>query len=484
MRKHKLAGILNTALIVLLLIILACTFFVYSVSFRGGEYEKFGKDDFKKLASESSKYSYLRYFDLSYTMPYFIGVNLPEQNYNAGFSLGSDSVAAAYAHISRYLGVMLSGDATNVSLGKAEGDETLENIISGEYVCVSWYGCLPLSVLRCFLSPENLYAEMPGYAREIYITRDGSYINMLVSDTEGGYRMMRLEDGRFSDMTNIFDALSYNDIVNVCSYTFASGYGADGNLTENGFYEKISGSTVIFSDSPLMVMVNSLTLTSASDMFYGEENRGNTETLLKLFSVSPEKALTYTDAKGNVSYYEEKRKLSITKGGTLEYSAADGSGLPLYEVLDYVYEDSETDVYDCVSAALKLRSEIMSLVAGYGDALLDDCVLTDIYMSSDTVTVRFGYTYKNLPVTFDSKHVGVEIRVSGGLVTYASVKLAVCEGYDYAVTSGSAEIWAIRRYLDYGEEICDVLPSVDYTEIPGKSYFSWKLRPAGSASER
>lgn len=172
--------------------------------------------------------------------------------------------------------------------------------------------------------------------------------------------------------------LSYRS--NLTTFDFHGEDSAFSSSTEPVFQDSVSTRSILVTGQTATLLQNS---------------EQDTDTLLRLFELNPDKLLnTHIEADGTGSYIDRQGILYLGTS-TFEYSAVQDGGIPISAYLD---PSTEAELSDYLATSSILFDRIRSVNRHYagGDA---DITLASVTSFEDTVTITYEYTFDNIRIT-------------------------------------------------------------------------------------
>ncbi len=457
-RLERIKEHIKSLVLGVLLVTLVCLCVIYILSFSGESYD-FDKNTMEAVSGESVKYQYLDYWDISYSSPRVIGLSAKREGDNIGFyTLGGENIEV-YESIFPFFEKLFGEEGNTEKLSSAEGAALFSSLLKGDYIYLSYACDLPKSLIYAMTQGEATYKGTSDeffsellivpleYLFESYmITPAGKYkyvdvysFYAVARDSSGNYYRYTtsFQPSAKSDIafhTNFYTA--YNTADNRFQYEFAGEWKSDSYLTNNGFYEKVTDTTMIplaKYDAYSAPIVLAKTQIPDSTAIYD---------ILNVFMMNPEKISSYTDENNTVFYFDEGKNISITKDGVLSYTTHGSEGISLAELFDWHAEGEQYDVFDHIGAAL-VASRTIEKVRSLVDC---DVYISGIYYDGNLLKIRFGYSEGGLPLYFDGDADVLTLEFSDGRITGAAYQLLRVR-----VAEENAEVtdllWTIRSEI-------------------------------------
>lgn len=473
-RSARIWETVKTVILALLLVMLVCLCILYMLSYQGASSYGFTKDTMNRLSGESVKYKYLNYFDESYTLPNFIGFSDGRESF--GFSYGLGAIGTVYSDVLRFYDKLFGGESELASMTSEEGQAAFSEIMKGSYIYISYFCDLPKSVIVGTADPDKVFSGMSGeFIKEIFLVPE-KYLYEGITIGKGGvpvytsvysfYAVARDSEGNYYRYTTAYIPqspgdvsfntnyyLSYNTSGNAVRYEFAASMKKDAFLLKFGFDDKVTDTTVIYSDRLSARLLTLKRETPYDDMV---------KPLLEAFFMNPEKVSSYSDENGVLFYFDEGRNVRIAPEGRVQYTALGTSGISFDEILGYHPNGSEYDTFDCIGAALVVADTlepIRDCLSVTGLSLF----LSDVEYDGDVMRLGFGFRYGGIPLLMEGKADVIVFEMSDGMIKSISLDLwTVAVSDDMAQTPDF--MWAIRNYIMESTDRCSLAFSYLFSE--------------------
>lgn len=305
---------------------------------------------------------------------------------------------------------LLSGNISFV-LGtacSAVGDtsESFINAIeSDSFIYIRYHSSLP-AVLLYMNALDGMTAETASLGEmttsvsvgEMIIfpsnTAEGS-VFAFTRSIEGDVIKFIVKDSPEKKLTGISDLEIYKEAGAMISARFYKGMDQSNILK----------TTLIFDDAatkPKLLFENGLIGLS--------ENTELQTAFAEFLDINPNKTGSYFDSEiGGTVYMATHGTLSFTDSSIIYSTENNTDGIPL-SLFSGKDHDSMHSMYECIAAAEALACALLDMNAETaGDAEL---IITDLFRKGDTLTVKFGYFYDNIPIYGSSTALVAELTSS------------------------------------------------------------------------
>ena len=331
----------------------------------------------------SSKRTELSAID-GYLTPEFVGLTLDDEKY--GISTSENIVSELYGLISPTLSELISKENF-----RRVGKNAWAEYTSGDkFVYVRYHSELSDNII-------GLFADALSYEKNITYTKDRNHVlsyvyELLIMSSENG-SMTRVATRSLDGTVSVYEGradFDYNKIVEVAELYKSS---LSRFVFSGEYYSSLLDTEPVFLDS---VSTREITLSSNTG-FFVFQNDSYRESVMRLFSVNPDKLLSeHEDSSGSITYTDIHGLLYIRMRG-FEYVATSDGGVDIGEYVGYT---SKNGIEEYIRATVEIISELRSInkyFVGY-DA---EPRLFSVEAADGRVRITFEYAVDNVRITGD-----------------------------------------------------------------------------------
>lgn len=372
----------------------------------------------------SSKKSELSEID-GYMLPELVGLSVDGEKY--AISASANIVSELYGLIQPALSEMISEE----NFRKVHGEAWYEYTGADEFVYVRYHNELPDNIIALFADSavysstgenENDRNHVLTYVCELVLmpTDARGVTRIATRSLDGDVTVYESNEASF-DYARIADtAMSYRSSLS--RFVFSGDVYSSSLDTEPVFLDSISTRDIMLSSDTGFLVFN---------------NESYKESLMRLFSINPDKLLSeHEDASGNISYTDVHGVLYLRTRG-FEYHGSPDGGVDISEYIGYT---KGIGLEEYIRASVGIISEIKAINKYFigNDA---DPMLYSVESSGGRVRLTFEYTIDNILVT-GGRHAFVA-EFENGKLTYADV-CAVAAKNLITRSSSYSESWFIK----------------------------------------
>ena len=329
----------------------------------------------------SSKKSEISAID-GYLLPEFVGLSVEGEKY--GISASENIVSELYSMISPVLSEVISEE----NFRKAGSEEWTAYAGADELVYVRYHNEMTDNIIA-------LFADAASYDKNEEYTKDRNHVLayvyeliMLPPDSNGVTRIAtRSADGDvaiFESREAGIDYLLLSDTAmsyrsNLSRFVFAAETYPSALDTEPVFLDSVSTKDILLS---------------SDTGFFVFHNNEYKESLMRLFSVNPDKLLSeHEDANGNITYTDVHGVLYLRTRG-FEYQGASDGGVDISEYIGYTKKIG-LEEYICASAEIISELRTINKFFVGNDA---DPILYSVEAKDGRVRLTFEYALDNVRI--------------------------------------------------------------------------------------
>lgn len=459
-KREKIWEGFKTAIIAVLLVALICLCVIYMLSFQGKPTPAFTKSVLEAIGAESAVYRYNGYLSNSYVCPKYLCFS--SKNAGDPFVLTGESekTLAAYSSVAPFLEKLFGSQGTVTYLDAQTGKAAFESAMNGDYIYIAYSCDLPKSVIwsmafkntapdpvsgeflrEIFILPERFIKEGPVMTPDGILTYTRAYSFCAIArDSAGNY--YRYTTGYTPEDTyalcfNSTYYMTYKSASEARPYTFAAMKEGDEFLVRYGFFEKLTDTSLLLGADKQMPMIS---------MRPGDLSETACRALLEAFFMNPQQVSSYTDAAGNRYYLDEGQNVQISPDGTVEYQALGEGGIALSNLFDYHGENETYGTVDYIGAAL-LLVESLDPVRRMHEIEGMNLVLSSVSYDGWMLTLRFGYTYRGIPILKDGSADMFSVSLADGFVKAFTCRLTEFQPVENSEETVPDMLLSLRRYL-------------------------------------
>ncbi|MBQ0010266.1 MAG: hypothetical protein KBS76_04085 [Ruminococcus sp.] len=435
MKRHTVWKTVQTVLIAILLVVLVCLATVYMMLYQTADAADFTLDDYRKLKNEDVKYNYTEYYRKTLVSPAMVAVRAE----NAGQAYAvftSDGLSAMEGELLAYYEMFFEKSDYAAALPDREGDALFSDVCDGDYLYIKYHTELPKSLLYQLsdsgklthtVTDERLY-ECIVFASSNYLpitperlgfeNENGFFLCMLTRDLSGHCHLYRYDHalpvvGKASFNTNFY--LAYSSYRDTEAFSFLK------NTTYWQSYAPLSAPTRGEQTVPVIGGRLSVPVIRATSGYRNLLSPDALQTVLRMLSMSPDKAVCHRETDGTLTYYEDGRMLKIETDGTCTFS------ITSYDYAAPLALSGEADALNCLGATSMFLDELplfSDILASPGVSL----VLSELTLENDLARVSYGFTYQNIPVIRDGTHGAASFELYHGKITGCTFSLVFLSG--------------------------------------------------------
>ncbi len=452
--KEKIKRFCGTLVVFALLVSLVCLSFVYMFSFRTSDKTKFDADDMQALQQNFTAAGYMDSVDMKNILPIFVGVSLADGEMRVGAFSGAtlenmyeDCFEVAWQFLAQGRAQLLSYEGTRDYMRMAK---------NSAFIYIKYAAAYPKSVIVSFTRKDTFALNISDeYIKEIFVfnnTYTGSVCVLTVCDNGKNY----LYTGAFGFDENFNKNIinEYNNAEGAFVFSFSSEKENEVFISKEKFFDTVYTNAVIAEKEMFLPGLIFESISKRLDMY------ASYDSLLSLFTLNPEKISVFTENDGTRTFFEEGQNVSITKDGTVKYSAVGAGGMHIGAVIGYSSENNEYSLRDKIGATLCIVKEMSEAMR----------------LSYDIGVKLSGISYDgngNLVITYSVSYNGVTVICGEDFFSFTiagdRIKSVVCNMFDisaYSETRLPNAMWELIGYVSSSQtDACiSLIPAYLYTE--------------------